>query len=175
MCKIYLPEYSVNMYTLAIIPERPCLYKSVVFEDSDVVYVDKPALPIIKDGCEDAWSTYEGRRHCVVNRTRYKYKVMIPIDPDKNIFMFPTHSALHPENCWFNPHGILHTFDGERPGTSIVMLKNSIKIVVPVSKTVMDAQRLKALECIALIKEDSRLDTCVTPRLNSNVFRFDIG
>src|SRR5690606_13361775 len=100
------------------------------------LYIKKTPFEIIKRGCLENFSTYEGRRDSVTHLTGYKRKVPIPISVHRNIFVFPTHGVKDLDCCWIFYHQVESIVE-QKPNVnqSIVLFKSGSEVLVSASKS----------------------------------------
>ncbi|WP_102345914.1 competence protein ComK [Bacillus sp. Marseille-P3661] len=104
--KKVLDTYEVNRSTMALLSVAHIDYCCIALEDNQTLYVRQTPISIVKASCLDGGSTYDGRRTAVTHRTGSKHRVPIPINPNENIFAFPTHSPKAFECSWIFYHHV---------------------------------------------------------------------
>jgi competence protein ComK len=98
--------YEINKETMALVSVNHFDYDTIVYETNRILYVKQRPIEMIKEGCLDGGSTYDGRRLAVIRLTGAKHKIPIPIQPNQNIYAFPTHSPDLYECSWIFYHHI---------------------------------------------------------------------
>ena len=145
-------DYEINEGTLAIIALGSS--KSKILEDQKEYIVDSTPFEIIDYSCKYFGSSYEGRKDGTKSILHIEYKVPIIIESSNNLIFFPTSSPYSSDCCWISLKDIKKVRELEK-GTEI-LFNNEKKIVIPVSKRMIDNQIFRA----------SRLDLILRNRKN---------
>ncbi|SES62052.1 competence protein ComK [Oceanobacillus limi] len=133
--KNILPHYHINEHTLALLPGKHIDYQTIALEHDRKLYIKKTPFEIIKRGCLDHYSTYEGRKAAVTHHTGFKRKVPIPISVSKGIYAFPTHPLKDLDCCWvFYQHVLGIEEDVQNPYQSVVVFRNRVEVFVNVGR-----------------------------------------
>src|SRR5699024_3673494 len=142
-------NYLIHENTLALIPARKLDYQTTVLEYNRQLHIQKTPLEIVKAACYDEWYTYEGRRRAVMYHTNFKRKVPIPINPQKNIYLFPTHAPSNFENTWISYKHIANTNPSTKnPETSTIIFYNGLKLTLNMSHYSLRSQMNRTFECM---------------------------
>ncbi|WP_047984286.1 competence protein ComK [Ornithinibacillus californiensis] len=131
-----LPLYEINEQTLALIPVDHTDYQTIAIETDRTLYIKKTPFEIIKRGCLDNFSTFQGRRESITHLTGYKRKVPIPISVHRHIFVFPTHAYQDWNCCWIFYHHVESIVE-EKPNSnqSLIVFKNGREVPVDVPRS----------------------------------------
>ncbi|SDJ97518.1 competence protein ComK [Sediminibacillus albus] len=148
-----LADYQVNKHTMALLAAAQLEYETVVLEQERQLYVKQPPLQLIKKACLDAGSTYDGRRLAIIYHTGSRKKVPIPINPEKNIFAFPTCSPASFSCYWIFYR---HIFDIETgpsvensSAQSTIVFTNGQQLPMKESAYVLKKQQLRTALAIS--------------------------
>lgn len=149
-----MDKYKINEQTLAIIPINNT--KTKIYEDNNVIIVNKSAKKIVEENCLYYGSSYEGRRHSTEDLIGITYKSPIIIEETNNIIFFPTCSPRLKTCGWIS----LNNLDNFVPynDESQIFFRNNLSLNINVSTSVIENQILKA----------SRLDSVVRSRKKKN-------
>lgn len=121
----------IHESTLALLPVKDIEYQTQVLEENRVYLVRETPLEIIKHACKMEWTTYDGRREAVIERTGYEKKVPIPINTYKKIAAFPTHGTKNIDCKWIFGNQIHHIREHpSNPKGSIVIFKNGQHLIL---------------------------------------------
>lgn len=148
-----MENYQINSKTLAIMPISK--KKSKIYENENVIIVDKPVNRIIAENCEYNGSSYAGRKKGTMELIGVTHKAPIVIQEDKNIIFFPTCSPRMHDCCWIS----LNNIERYKPyeGESLITFNNNFILQVNVSNQVIDHQVLRS----------TRLESVLQKRKNS--------
>ncbi|GGA91609.1 competence protein ComK [Ornithinibacillus halotolerans] len=148
-----LEHYQINERTMAIIPANQLNYQSIVIEAEVKLYIKKTPFEIIKRGCLENFSSYEGRRDAVTHLTGYKRKVPIPISVHRNIFVFPTHAVKDLDCCWIFYHHVESIVE-QKPNIkqSVILFKDGSEFIVNVSKSELLKQLERTTFLLSLVR-----------------------
>lgn len=139
--------YKINSDTLAIIPISK--KKTKIYENDNVLVINKNAKKIISENCEYFGSSYEGRKKGTMELIGITHKAPILIEDSNNLIFFPTSSPRLNDCGWIS----LNNLDSYQPydEESIISFQNNLKLQVGVSNKIIDNQVLRAtrLESIA--------------------------
>ncbi|WP_179151994.1 competence protein ComK [Oceanobacillus senegalensis] len=151
MTKI-LNDYTITPNTMALIPAKEIEYETMVVEQDKWIPVKRTAIELIRSSCQDYLCTYEGRRNAVINRTGFKKKVPIPLYPELNLYIFPSHSIKDQECHWFLYHSILDIkkdYASTSPEQhSIITFMNGTQHRMEVTRYILQKQMKRTLTCI---------------------------
>lgn len=137
---IFVDEYEINPYTLAILPhyEDGKLYSRIIEADQEYICPMKPT-DIVKRTCELFGSDYDGRRCATRSMTGYTHKAPIEIEKTFSIFVFPTTSPERDECIWVSAMQV----DKHEKFSStevIVTFTNRKQLIIPVSYGTFETQ-----------------------------------
>ncbi|MEI3613596.1 competence protein ComK [Pseudogracilibacillus sp. SO30301A] len=145
-------DYIINENSLALLPARQIEFESIVIETDQIIKVRKTQLELIDETCHIECCTYEGRRNAVIHHTNFKRKVPIPINIQKGIYFFPTHSPSDINNKWISYQHIYKIKESSCPSKSNIIFNNGLKLSVKVPYEVLDRQMQRTFECMYRIK-----------------------
>ena len=142
-------EYEVNEATYAIIPYEK--EKAKVIEYDDEYIIDSSPYEIMEYSCEYFGSSLEGRVIGSKSILGTIYKVPLMIDDALDMIFFPTKSPNSSKNVWIS----LKNIDSyQKIGTkTLVMFKNSKKLLIDVPYYSFDNQVLRATRLEAIAKD----------------------
>ncbi|WP_088034848.1 competence protein ComK [Evansella clarkii] len=100
MNEVILENYRINGQTLAILPAYHIGYQSVVLEGSKTIYVKEKPMKLIESACISGGADYNGSRRAVMCQLDLRRKVPIPVNREKDIYAFPTHSPKQYDCHW---------------------------------------------------------------------------
>ncbi|WP_138418259.1 competence protein ComK [Aquibacillus sediminis] len=147
-----IPNYHVNERTMALIPAYHIEYDTIVLEAGRQLFVQQPAIQIIKSACLDGYSTYEGRRKAVNYQMGVKRKVPIPICPMKNIFTFPTQAPTDYDCHWIFYHHVqsIEPYSSNEDSTiqSMITFKDGQHLPMKTSHHSLEKQMQRTAICI---------------------------
>lgn len=151
-------SYLINEHTLALIPAQAIDYDTIILEQEKRLHIQQTPMQIIETSCLQDWTTYEGRRKSVIYHTNFYQKVPIPININKQIYFFPTHSPKHIDNCWLAYQHILsinqtpqqndHHQNAYSSVNTIVHFKNGHTLPVHASYHTLQTQMNRTLQVI---------------------------
>lgn len=96
-------EFVICPRTCAIVPVAHIDYQSIAITFDGTFYIDAKPLDIVKNSCLEWGVSYEGRLQAIKHHFSQMKKFVIPIYPERNIVVFPTHSPQKFHCCWINP------------------------------------------------------------------------
>lgn len=134
-------DYEINEGTLAVIPLDSS--KSKIYEDQKEYIIDNTPFEVIDYSCKYFGSSYEGRKDGTKSILHIEYKVPIVIESSNNLIFFPTSSPYSLDCSWISLKDIKNVSEVENKGTEITF-NNNKKILIPVSKRMIDNQILRA-------------------------------
>lgn len=144
-----LEDYEINKDTCALLSANHLDYATIVIEVNRKLYVKKTPMVLIKTGCLDGGSTYDGRRLAMCYQTGAHNKVPIPINPIKGIYAYPTHSPKARECNWIFYHHVKHSQTHPKaPCKTIITFNNGISLTLDVSYHIIKKQTLRTSFCI---------------------------
>lgn len=149
MTPIILPNYELNKDTITLIPAYHTDYDTIVWERDQQLFVKKPLLQLIREGCMEGGSEYDGRRAAVIHKTGVHSKVPIPINPREQIYAFPTHSPKLHECVWIFYHHI-KSFkpNPKQANQSIITFLTGKDLILDISFTILERQIHRTSYCI---------------------------
>ena len=145
-------SYQINEKTIALCPAKEIDYDTIVLEQEATYRVSKTPMQLIKDACIANWSTYEGKRQAVIHHTNFRHKVPIPINLEKNIYTFPTHSPSEFECHWIFFNHIARIQQTKHPSQCLITFKNKQQIPLPISAYVFKKQYERTMSCMMGVK-----------------------
>ena len=154
-----ITSYDISLKTMALLPARDIDYDTIIIEENKTENVRQTSFNIIEDAClKRNWTTYEGRRDGVIQQTNFKQKTPIPIDIQKGIYFFPTHSPNNMDNIWIAFHHILSigkipARERTKDAQSIVHFKNRHALKLNISFHTLKEQYNRTLQCVMIINE----------------------
>lgn len=150
-----MDSYKINEETLAIIPISK--KKTKVYENDDVMIINKSANKIIEENCEYYGSSFEGRKKGTQELIGITHKPPIVIQDSTNNIFFPTSSPRLKDCNWIS----LKNLDSYTPydDESIIRFQNNLTIQVNVSNKIINNQVLRAtrLESILYKRKEKKL------------------
>ena len=149
-------EYRINTKTLAIVPLSK--KKTKVYENDNVIIINKNAQKIIAENCEYFGSSYDGRKKGTMELIGITHKAPILIEDSNNIIFFPTSSPRLNDCSWIS----LNNIDSYQPydDESIISFQNNLKLQVNVSNKIINNQVLRATRLESVIrKRKSKIDS----------------
>lgn len=159
MSKQVCDHYRITRNTMALVPSYRFDSSTLVIEVNKQFYVKQTALEIINNGCLEGYSSYKGRREAAIYQIGSIYKVPIAINPNLDIFSFPTHSPTHHDCHWlFYNHIKEYSSANNKPSHSIVTLSNTSKILVPISVSALKKQIHLTSHCMLQCKNTAQLE-----------------
>ncbi|RCW63395.1 competence protein ComK [Saliterribacillus persicus] len=81
-------------------------YQSKIIEVKQEVFIEQTPLEILKHNALINGSSYEGRRESVKYILGFEQKIPIPINIEKNIYLFPTSSPNEMDCIWVSSDAI---------------------------------------------------------------------
>ncbi|MDD6224053.1 MAG: competence protein ComK [bacterium] len=142
-----MEKYEINKDTLAVIGLNDGKTKVIEYHLEKIL--DEPAYEVMEHSCGYFGSSYQGRVEGSRNILGCNYKVPIIVEESSEIIFFPTASPSLSECSWFSLHAIESITEGK--DESFINLKNGSKITLPVSKTSIENQLLRATRLKYLI------------------------
>jgi len=149
-----MKDYMINSNTLAIIPISET--KSKIYENNNVIIVEKSAIKIVSDNCEYYGSSYEGRRKGTVDLIGVTHKSPIVIEESKSLIFFPTCSPRLSECGWIS----LNNLDNFSPydNNSVIRFQNNLTLQLAVSTKIINNQVLRATRLESVLKRRKMKD-----------------
>ena len=131
-----MESYEINKDTVALIPKDDD--KTIVFEVDKSFVINKKPLKIVEESCEYFGSSLEGRQIGTSKLIGFTHKVPVIIEESFELIFFPTLSPKNDECSWLS---YSHIFKPDKfKDKTIVELKNGKKILVDVSRSIIDNQ-----------------------------------
>ena len=147
-------NYEINEGTLAIIATDGS--KSRVLEDNREYIIETKPFEVMDYSCKYFGSSYEGRKEGTKAILNVEYKVPIIVENTNNLIFFPTTSPSADDCSWISLKDINKFYEVD-DGKTEIEFHNGVKIVIPVSKRMIENQVLRA----------SRLDLIIRNRQNA--------
>ncbi|MFA1822762.1 competence protein ComK [Virgibacillus oceani] len=142
--------YQITEQTIALCPAKEMDHDTIVLEQAATYRVRKTPMQLIKEACIANWSTYEGKRQAVIHHTKFRKKVPIPINLEKNIFTFPTHATSDFDCHWIFFHHIAHIH--KQQNQTVITFKNNKQLPLPLSHYIFKKQYERTLSCMIEVK-----------------------
>ncbi|WP_182199786.1 competence protein ComK [Paraliobacillus salinarum] len=101
-------DYTINKWTLAIVPTASIDHHAMVLEASKTTYVKQTPLEIIEQNCLNNGATFRGRQHASQQLLHKKQKVPIVIREHPTRYAFPTQSPKNFSCSWIIANHIIH-------------------------------------------------------------------
>ncbi|NEU30296.1 competence protein [bacterium LRH843] len=159
MNKNVLPNYEIHQDTVALIPAYHPDYDTIVIERYQRLCVKKTPLQLIKLASIEGGADYDGRRKSVIHKTGAKHKVPIPVNPNEQIYAFPTHSASQHKCAWiFYYHVKTIKPSNKKLNHSIITFNNGTTLPLDVSFTSLRRQMKRTSYCIVRFSKRSPFD-----------------
>ncbi len=135
-----MESYQINSKTLAIMPINK--RKSKIYENENVIIVDKPANKIISENCEYYGSSYSGRKRGTMQMIGVTHKAPILIQEEESIVFFPTSSPRLNDCAWISVNNLenYNAYENE----SLITFNNNMIIRVNASKRIIENQVLRS-------------------------------
>jgi competence protein ComK len=131
-----MESYEINKDTVALIPKDDD--KTIVFEVDKSFVINKKPLKIVEESCEYFGSSLEGRQIGTSKLIGFTHKVPVIIEESFELIFFPTLSPKNDECSWLS---YSHIYKPDKfKDKTIVELKNGKKILVDVSRSIIDNQ-----------------------------------
>jgi competence protein ComK len=126
-------HYELNPNTMAVLPMRDEKYASKILETDDVLFSAKTPIQLIKDACLEGGSTYEGRKRAVVHLTGTQNKIPVPVNPQLDMYAFPTESPNSFDCQWIFHNHVKRILPGKQSQGSIIVFSNHTKLHLDIS------------------------------------------
>lgn len=152
--KEILTTYKVNEKTNALKPAFQLDYQTIVLEGKREFYVKKTPLELIKLAAIRGGADYDGRRTSMSYLTGIHKKIPIPINPQKNIYAFPTTSPSQAHCCWIFFHHVDEIKPSKGTYRSIVQFKNGSEIKMNETLHILEKQMYRTWLCKKALDED---------------------
>ena len=131
-----MESYEINKDTVALIPKDED--KTIVYEVDKSFVINKKPLKIVEESCEYFGSSLQGRQIGTSKLIGFTHKVPVIIEESFELIFFPTLSPKNNECSWLS---YSHIFKPDKfKDKTIVELKNGKKILVDVSRSIIDNQ-----------------------------------
>lgn len=131
-----MESYEINKDTVALIPKDDD--KTIVYEVDKSFVINKKPLKIVEESCEYFGSSLEGRQVGTSKLIGFTHKVPVIIEESFELIFFPTLSPRNNECSWLS---YSHIFKPDKfKDKTIIELKNGKKILVDVSRSIIDNQ-----------------------------------
>lgn len=142
-------SYKINTKTLAIIPIGK--KRSKIYENDNVLIVEKNAKRIIAENCAYFGSSYEGRKKGTMEMIGVTHKAPILIEEMNNLIFFPTCSPRLNDCGWISLNNIdsYKAYDAD----SIIRFQNNLTLQVAVSNKIINNQVLRATRLESVIQK----------------------
>ncbi|SRR5690606_18676355 len=139
--------YIINQRTQAITSIETNYYRTIIYEENDIIYETATPMEILAESCLYYGSAYEGRKELSRKILKSNSKLPFVIDPDLGIFFMPTTSHRNHSCAWFS---YFHIKDFIQLQDKLaVKLNNDQIIYVNVSQNQFDQQMKRTSQVIA--------------------------
>ena len=157
-----LNDYQINVDTFVIIPIGK--NKSKVYENGDILIVNKSSFKIIEDSCLYFGSSYDGRRFATKNLIGIDMKIPIIVEESRNIIFFPTSSCIRDNSIWISYQNLLKyskfndlvttlyfkNSKGIKVGCKYNLIDNQVIRCIKLEKILLDRKKFVEKECFVL-------------------------
>lgn len=154
-------SYKIHANTFALIPAKALDYETIILEKDHRLHIRQTPMQIIEESCLKHWTTYEGRRKAVIHHTSFYQKVPMPISIQERIYLFPTHSPKHLDNCWLAYQNILSVHENRHHSSnrlqSIIQFKDGQILKLNVSKHILQTQMNRTFQCMYQLETDKNI------------------
>lgn len=158
-----MENYQINSKTLAIMPIGR--KHSKIYENENVIIVDKPVSRIISENCEYNGSSYAGRKKGTMELIGVTHKAPIVVQEDKKLIFFPTCSPRMNDCGWISLNNI-ESYVPYENGESLITFSNNFMLQVNVSNKIINNQVLRATRLEAVIEKRKNAQKNTLPRKN---------
>lgn len=118
------------------------------------ILCEKTPLELIKLAAIRGGADYDGRRTSMTFLTGIHKKIPIPINPQKNIYAFPTTSPSQAHCCWIFFHHVDEIKPSKGTYRSIVQFKNGNEIKMNETLHILEKQMYRTWLCKKALDED---------------------
>ncbi|MDC3417247.1 competence protein ComK [Aquibacillus salsiterrae] len=126
-------NYEITPLTLAVLAEEiDGHYTSVVMEDDQRFFVNKPPSRLIDYACKFFGSSLRGRQEGTKGICGITHKAPISIDPSSGMYFFPTSSPLNPDCSWIS-HSHIDRILKISTDHSAIIFKNGSNVTLEIS------------------------------------------
>lgn len=157
-----LNDYQINVDTFVIIPIGK--NKSKVYENGEILIVNKSSFKIIEDSCLYFGSSYDGRRFATKNLIGIDMKIPIIVEESRNIIFFPTSSCIRDNSIWISYQNLLKyskfndlvttlyfkNSKGIKVGCKYNLIDNQVIRCIKLEKILLDRKKFVEKECFVL-------------------------
>ncbi|MDE3840200.1 competence protein [Bacillus methanolicus] len=133
-------HYELNPNTMAVLPIKDEKYASKILETDDVLYSVRTPIQLIKDACLEGGSTYEGRKRAVVYLTGTHNKIPVPVNPQLDMYAFPTESPRSFDCQWIFHNHVKRILPGKHRQGSIIVFSNQSRLHLDISYYALQKQ-----------------------------------
>jgi competence protein ComK len=151
--KEILTTYNVNEETNALTPAFQLDYQTIVLEGKRELFVKQTPLELIKLAAKRGGAEYNGRRTSMTYLTGIHKKIPIPINPQKNIYAFPTTSPNQAHCSWIFFHHVDEIKPTKGNSRSIIQFKNGREIKMNESLHILEKQMYRTWLCKKALNE----------------------
>ncbi|MDL4842469.1 competence protein ComK [Aquibacillus rhizosphaerae] len=145
-------DYAITEHTMILSPAAHVDYQTIVLEHNRKLFVKKTPIQLIKKACLEGGSSYDGRRSAMIYLTSCRRKVPIPIDPNKDIFAFPTHSPSQYSCEWifYNHIRLIRSSINSMSNNPVCMItfKNGQQLTTESSYYTIEKQMYRTAMCM---------------------------
>ena len=157
-----LNDYQINVDTFVIIPIGK--NKSKVYENGEILIVNKSSFKIIEDSCLYFGSSYDGRRFATKNLIGIDMKIPIIVEESRNIIFFPTSSCIRDNSILISYQNLLKyskfndlvttlyfkNSKGIKVGCKYNLIDNQVIRCIKLEKILLDRKKFVEKECFVL-------------------------
>ncbi|MFP7470619.1 competence protein ComK [Niallia taxi] len=157
----FYDDYEISEKTLALKPAYNLEYSTIVLEGTEEYYIKKTPLELIKQASLFGGAEYDGRRCAVSFLTGIKKKIPIPINPQKNIYAFPTQSPSQMDCHWifFSHVNLISGASSVSNKSTMIVFQNGRKLEVKESAHILDKQMYRTWMCVKALSGDFPVST----------------
>lgn len=106
---VVVSHYKVFLGTEAIANIDHHTYRTIAFDINGIFLTKQSTHSILEEACLQGGADYNGRIKSIRQKFKYFRLTPLAIDPDNNIFAFPTSSPKNKDSVWiFDIH--VHSF-----------------------------------------------------------------
>ena len=165
--KVREADYSINRFTMAIIPKENKFCSEVLEYEKEII-VDKRPLDVIDQSCRYFGSSYSGRKTGTKDLMRVTHKSPIVIDPANSIYFFPTTSSTRADCAWIS-HSFVKEYSATKDYNTNVTFTNGKQIILPLSAKSFENQLFRTAQLRTTIssrieQEQQKINMLLLPK-----------
>jgi competence protein ComK len=130
---IVVNDFAVSRYTMGVFPihHSTSVWSKVVEEDGEYVVKKRP-IEVIEKSCLYYGASLKGRKDGTKEIIGISHKAPLAIEPENEIYVFPTISPSDPQCIWLSHLHIRH-HEHAALGKTRIVFRNGQAIELPVS------------------------------------------